>query len=106
LLASRRKKASRAEHSPLTRAALARAVARDVGIPQVQAELAVRHIFIAISDALRDGEAVRLAKFGTFSIAKNAARNAKTERRGKRTAAATAQPEFRAAKSLREAVVD
>jgi DNA-binding protein HU-beta len=81
------------------------ALASNAGLPKRDAERALNGILAAITDALKQGDDVRLTGFGTFSVAHRAA----TQGRNPRTGAAievagSRQPKFRAGKSLKEAV--
>ncbi len=58
------------------------AVARSSGISKSSADDAVDAIFSAITDALKQGEDVRLVGFGTFSTRHRAARQGRNPRTG------------------------
>ena len=71
-----------------------------------QAEEAVSAVFDTIAKAMSRGEEVAIAGFGTFRVAKRAARmgiNPKTKE--KIHIAASTKPKFRASKALKEAVL-
>lgn len=70
-----------------------------------QATAAVDAIFDTITKAMSKGEEVAISGFGTFRVAKRAARegiNPRTQE--KIQIAASIKPKFRAAKALKEAV--
>ena len=59
------------------------AVARSSGISKASADDAVDAIFSAITDALKNGEDVRLVGFGTFSTRRRAARQGRSPATGR-----------------------
>lgn len=70
-----------------------------------QATEAVEAIFDTITKALARGEEVAMPGFGTFKVAKRAARMGVNPKTGaKIQIAASIKPKFRAAKALKEAV--
>ncbi|MCL4496920.1 MAG: HU family DNA-binding protein, partial [Deltaproteobacteria bacterium] len=59
----------------------------------------------AIINALKKGDAVRLVGFGTFEVAKRAARKGRNPQTGKEIQIkASKSPKFKAGKSFKEAV--
>ncbi len=58
------------------------AVASHAGLTKVQAEKALNAVIEAVSESLGKGENVALIGFGTYSVAKRAARNGKNPRTG------------------------
>ncbi|MBP6855613.1 MAG: HU family DNA-binding protein [Candidatus Pacebacteria bacterium] len=69
------------------------------------AAAAVDAIFDTIVKALAKGDEVAIAGFGTFRVAKRAAREGINPRTGEKIQiAASIKPKFRAAKALKEAV--
>ena len=70
-----------------------------------QAGEAVDAVFGTITKALSKGEEVAIAGFGTFKVAKRAARMSVNPRTGEKIQiAASIKPKFRAGKVLKEAV--
>ena len=70
-----------------------------------QAGETVEAVFDIITKALSQGEEVAVAGFGTFKVAKRAARMGVNPRTGEKIQiAASIKPKFRAAKALKEAV--
>ena len=84
---------------------LVAAVAAATGISKSDAASAVDSTFDVISDALRQGDDIRLTGFGTFDVADRAAREGRNPRTGEAIKiAASRQPKFKAGKGLKEAV--
>ena len=70
-----------------------------------QAVAAVEAVFETITKAMSKGEEVAISGFGTFRVAKRAAREGINPRTGEKIQiAASIKPKFRAAKALKEAV--
>lgn len=70
-----------------------------------QAQEAVEAVFETIVKSLSRGEEVAIAGFGTFRVAKRAARMGVNPKTGERIQiAASTKPKFRAGKLLKEAV--
>ncbi|MCL4391868.1 HU family DNA-binding protein [Patescibacteria group bacterium] len=70
-----------------------------------QAQEAVEAVFDAIVKSLSRGEEVAIAGFGTFRVAKRAARMGVNPKTGEKIQiAASTKPKFRAGKLLKEAV--
>lgn len=70
-----------------------------------QATTAVEAVFETITKALSRGEEVAISGFGTFKVAKRAARMGVNPKTGEKIQiAASIKPKFRAAKALKEAV--
>lgn len=70
-----------------------------------QAQQAVEAVFDAIVKSLSRGEEVAIAGFGTFRVAKRAARMGVNPKTGEKIQiAASTKPKFRAGKLLKEAV--
>ncbi len=88
----------------MTKADLAAKVA-GTGMTQKQAAAAVDTIIGAISDALSNGEKVRLVGFGTFSVKERKARIGRNPRTGEAlNIPAKKVPVFSAGKALKDAV--
>jgi DNA-binding protein HU-beta len=80
-------------------------VASSVDLKKGEAEAAVDAVFDGVAAALKKGDEVRIAGFGTFAVAARAASEGRNPRTGEKIAiAASKQPKFRAGKSLKEAV--
>jgi len=81
------------------------AVAESSGLPRTDATKAVEGVFETITSALKSGDDVRLVGFGTFSVAKRKASTGRNPRTGEAMEIkASAQPKFKAGKSLKDAV--
>jgi DNA-binding protein HU-beta len=81
------------------------AVAAASGISKSDAAGAVDSTFDVISDALRQGDDVRLTGFGTFDVADRTAREGRNPRTGEpMKIAASRQPKFKAGKGLKDVV--
>ncbi len=84
---------------------LAAAVARDCDQSVAGAANVVDAIFDVISQALQSGDEVKIAGFGSFSVANRAARSGRNPRTGEAiTISASRQPKFKAGKALKDAV--
>lgn len=69
------------------------------------AQRAVEAVFDAITKTMSRGEDVTITGFGTFRVAKSAARQGRNPKTGETIQiAASIKPKFRAGKSLKEAV--
>lgn len=86
---------------------LVEAVMNNAGIEtKKQAVLAVETVFETITKALSKGEEVAITGFGTFRVAKRAARMGVNPKTGEKIQiAASTKPKFRAGKLLKEAVL-
>ena len=72
---------------------------------KAQAHRAVEAVFDAITQTMGRGEDVAITGFGTFRVAKRAAREGRNHKTGEKIQiAASVKPKFRAGKSLKEAV--
>ncbi len=80
-------------------------VADGAGLSKADAGKAVDAVFESISNSLRDGTAVRLVGFGTFSVTRRQASQGRNPRTGEPIQIpASNQPKFKAGKGLKEAV--
>jgi len=80
-------------------------VAVAAGLTKADAGRAVDAVFDSITDALRNGDEVRLVGFGTFDIAERAASKGRNPRTGEIIdIGASRRPRFKAGKSLKDAV--
>lgn len=82
------------------------AIANEAGISKVAAGKALEAVTNAITSALRQGDAVTLVGFGTFSVAERAERQGRNPATGEAiTIAATKAPKFKPGKALKDAVM-
>lgn len=90
----------------MNKVALIETVMKVAGIEvKKQATAAVEAVFDTITKTLSKGEEVAIAGFGTFRVAKRAARMGINPRTGEKIQiAASTKPKFRAGKVLKEAV--
>lgn len=90
----------------MTKDGLVDAVMKEAGLEtKVQAHKATEAVFDAITKTLGRGEDVAISGFGTFRIAKRAAREGRNPKTGEKIhIAASTKPKFRAGKGLKEAV--
>ncbi len=89
----------------MNKAELIKAVASSAGISNADASRAVDGVFDTITDTLRSGSDVRLAGFGSFSVAHRKATSGRNPRTGEAISIpASRQPKFKAGKSLKDAV--
>jgi DNA-binding protein HU-beta len=89
----------------MTKAELVVGMAKASGATKASAERAVNAFLAAIRDSLKRGRRVTLGGFGTFAVAKRAARNGRNPRTGKIIKIpATRVPRFKPSKSLKTAV--
>ncbi len=80
-------------------------VADLAGMTKADAGRAVDAVFDAITEALKKNDDVRLVGFGTFSVAKRAAREGRNPRTGETIQIkASNQPKFSAGKGLKDAL--
>ena len=88
----------------MNKSELIAAVAEATGISKSDASSAVDATFDVISDALTNGDDVRLTGFGSFTIVECAAREGRNPRTGKPIKiAAFRQSKFKASKGLKDA---
>lgn len=91
----------------MTKDGLAEALMKATGIEhKTQAKATVEAVFETITKTLGRGEEVAIAGFGTFRVAKRAARMGVNPKTGEKIhIAASVKPKFRAGKALKEAVL-
>lgn len=84
---------------------LVESVATAAGLTKADATRAIDALFATITDALKKGERVPIAGFGTFNVSKRAARNGRNPRTGEtvKIAARTAVT-FKAGTALKDSV--
>ncbi|MBI5220812.1 MAG: HU family DNA-binding protein [Candidatus Liptonbacteria bacterium] len=90
----------------MTKEGLVEAVMKATGMEvKAQARRMVEAVFDAIVKQLSRGEEVAVSGFGTFKVAKRAAREGRNPKTGEKIMiAASIKPKFRASKALKEAV--
>ena len=89
----------------MTKDELVAKAAQDAGIPKVKAAKALESVMNSITKALKKGDKVSLVGFGTFSVAKRAAREGRNPATGQKIKIPAASvPKFKPGKKLRDAV--
>ena len=80
-------------------------IAAGAGLSKTDAKKALDATTAAIKDALVEGDKIQLVGFGTFEVAKRAARTGKNPQTGKAIKIpATKAPKFKAGKALKDTV--
>jgi DNA-binding protein HU-beta len=80
-------------------------IAQVAEVSKSAAERAVDAMVVAVKSTLRKGDAVTLAGFGSFYVAKRAARLGRNPRTGAEIKISAARvPKFRAGKALKDAI--
>lgn len=89
----------------MTKDELVAKAAQDADIPKVKAAKVLESFINSITSALADGDKVSLVGFGTFSVAKRAAREGRNPATGaKIKIPASTVPKFKPGKKLKDAV--
>ena len=89
----------------MTKAELVAVMAKASGETKASAERALNACLGAIRDSLKRGRRVSLVGFGTFAVARRAARNGRNPRTGKPIKIPAARvPRFKPSKALKAAV--
>ncbi len=89
----------------MTKTELADRIAKDAGITKGAAETVLNSVTHGIRDALKKGKRVALVGFGTFRVARRAARTGRNPRTGQVLKIKAARvPRFRPGKALKDAV--
>ncbi len=89
----------------MNRAELVDAIAKNAKLTKKDAEAALKGFTDAVSKELKKGGKVQLIGFGTFEVAKRAARTARNPQTGKEIRVpASKSPKFRAGKALKDLV--
>lgn len=84
---------------------LVAAIAANAELSKKDSEAAVKAFVEVVTEQLKKGEKVQLVGFGTFEVAKRAARNGKNPQTGKAIKIpASNAPKFKAGKALKDAV--
>ncbi|MBS3903274.1 MAG: HU family DNA-binding protein [Anaplasmataceae bacterium] len=91
----------------MTKDGLAEAIMKEAGLEsKAEAKRMVESMFDIITKTMGRGEEVAIAGFGTFRVAKRAARMGINPKTGEKIhIAASIKPKFRAGKALKEAVL-
>ena len=91
--------------STMTKADLVEAVAAEAGISRVAASASVDALLGVVTQALRDGQEVRLTGFGSFMISERKATKGRNPRTGEGIAIpASRSVRFKPGKTLKDAV--
>jgi len=89
----------------MTKAELVDKIARDSHITKKAAETALHSFVAGVRDSLKKGKKVTLVGFGTFGVARRAARNGRNPQTGEVIKIKAARvPRFKAGKALKDAV--
>ena len=81
------------------------AIADQAGLSKKDAEKALKAFIDVVAEELKKGEKVQLVGFGTFEVAKRAAREGRNPQTGKSMKiAASKAPKFKAGKALKDVV--
>lgn len=89
----------------MTKAELVAQMAKASGATKTASEKALNAFIAGVRDSLKKGKRVTLVGFGTFSVAKRAARNGRNPRTGKAIKIPAAKvPKFKPSKALKSAV--
>lgn len=84
---------------------LVAAIAEKTELSKKDSEKALKAFVEVVSEQLKKGEKIQLVGFGTFEVAKRAARTGKNPQTGKEIKIpASKAPKFKAGKALKEAV--
>ena len=84
---------------------LVAAMAANAELSKKDAEKALKAFIDVVTDELKKGEKVQLVGFGTFEVAKRAAREGRNPQTGKSMKiAASKAPKFKAGKALKDVV--
>jgi DNA-binding protein HU-beta len=89
----------------VNKADLVEHIARSADLSRLAAERALDALVTAVKAALKQGQEVTLAGFGTFYVAERKARSGRNPRTGEPVAIAAARvPRFRAGKVFKDAI--
>ena len=80
-------------------------MAEKAGLKKTEAEKALKAFTDVVAEELKKGEKIQLVGFGTFEVAKRAAREGRNPQTGKSMKiAASKAPKFKAGKALKDVV--
>ncbi|HCM92249.1 MAG TPA: HU family DNA-binding protein [Lachnospiraceae bacterium] len=89
----------------MNKSELVDAMAKEAGLSKKDAEAALGAFTDTVAAALKKGDKVQLVGFGTFEVAKRAAREGKNPQTGEKIKiAACKAPKFKAGKALKDTV--
>ena len=89
----------------MNKAELVAAIAAKTELSKKDSEKALKAFIDVVSEELKKGEKVQLVGFGTFEVAKRAARTGRNPQTGKEMKiAASKAPKFKAGKSLKDEI--
>lgn len=89
----------------MTKAELVDAIAKEAKISKKDAEGSLKAFTEVVSEQLKKGDKITLVGFGTFEVAKRAARTGRNPQTGKEMKIkASKAPKFKAGQSLKNAV--
>ena len=89
----------------MNKAELVAAIAAKTELSKKDSEKALKAFIDVVSEELKKGEKVQLVGFGTFEVAKRAAREGRNPQTGKAMKiAASKAPKFKAGKALKDEV--
>ena len=89
----------------MNKAELVAAIAAKTELSKKDSEKALKAFIDVVSEELKKGEKVQLVGFGTFEVAKRAAREGRNPQTGKAMKiAASKAPKFKAGKSLKDEI--
>ena len=84
---------------------LVAAISEKTELTKKDSEKALKALIDVVAEELKKGEKVQLVGFGTFEVAKRAAREGRNPQTGKTmTIAACKAPKFKAGKALKDAI--
>ena len=89
----------------MNKAELVEAIAKNANLTKKDSEAALNAFVDTVAKELKKGEKIQLVGFGTFEVAKRAARTGRNPQTGKEIKiAASKTPKFKAGKSLKDIV--
>ena len=89
----------------MTKADLVKAVSEKANCPKKDAEMAINTVIDCITDAVAQGEKVKIVGFGTFEVRERGEKKCKNPRTGEEMITpAKKAPVFKAGKALKDAV--
>ena len=89
----------------MNKAELVAAIAAKTELSKKDSEKALKAVIEVVSEELKKGEKVQLVGFGTFEVAKRAAREGRNPQTGKAMKiAASNAPKFKAGKALKDEI--